>query len=305
MASQKQQRKKVRPSIRPLSMEVEEITPTIATQMLKSSKRKNRPNVPAKIAQYTEAMKEKRWNPYNSTAISIDTNGDLVNGHNRLEACILAGVPFRTIVIRGVPPETFETEDTGQFRSPGDFLHIVGEVYPNIMATITRSMMMWERGAWHYATLRGSRSKVMMIRTDQMLEEIARRPNIRKATKYFAERLSKTRARFNVGLVGALWVLGYGHERHADFWDGMIDGINVGPNSPIRLIRDRMEDSKSVGRRMSSTQQNALVTKAWNFYAQKQEPERLMYNKDREREFPQPITRLEPQLVEKVVSEEE
>lgn len=289
--------KKSRPSAGKLIMGVEEITPELATKMLERSKRRNRPDVPSKIAQYAEAMIQGRWQPYNSTAISIDTEDDLINGHNRLKACKIAGVPFQSIVIRGVPPETFETEDTGQFRSPGDFLHISGEKNTNVLATITRSMIMWERGFWHLATLRGSRSPRNMVRNDQLLEELARRPLIRKSTAWFCERLTKTRARFNVGLVGALWVLTHSHKKHDDFWGEMIDGIKVGANSPVRLLRDRMEDAKSYGRRMSSTQQNAIVTKTWNFYCQGEEPGRLMYTRDRELEFPQPITNLEPQLL--------
>lgn len=39
-----------------------------------------------------------------------------------LSACIEAGVPFRTLLVTGVPHETWTTVDTGKVRSAGDVL---------------------------------------------------------------------------------------------------------------------------------------------------------------------------------------
>ena len=45
-----------------------------------------------------------------------------MNGYHRLSACIEAGVPFRTLLVTGVPHETWTTVDTGKVRSAGDVL---------------------------------------------------------------------------------------------------------------------------------------------------------------------------------------
>lgn len=45
---------------------------------------------------------------------------------HRLSACIEAGVPFRTLLVTGVPHETWTTVDTGKVRSAGDVFQIDG-----------------------------------------------------------------------------------------------------------------------------------------------------------------------------------
>ena len=60
------------------------------------------------------AMIADKWDCFNSQAVSTDTKENIVNGHQRLMACVQAGVPFRTLLITGVPPETFANEATGR-----------------------------------------------------------------------------------------------------------------------------------------------------------------------------------------------
>jgi hypothetical protein len=293
--------KTVRPSIGKFSIGIEEITPATAEEWLARSKRKNRRDIPAKINQFSEAMAAQRWNPYNSTGISFDTNGDLVNGHNRLKACAKAKVPFRSIVIRGVPPETFETEDTGLNRTSADFLEIAGEKNGRFLSAAGRALCLWERGMWRNATYKGSRPE-LIVRNDQLLEEVNRRPILRKAAAWLADgsRIYRMRTRkLHTGLVGALWCLTNGHPKHDKFWAELVDGIGVSAEGPVHMFRERVEAAVAKGHRLQVTVQAALLTKAWNFYASDRPLERLSYSVGREREFPRPVTKMTPELAGK------
>lgn len=70
-------------------------------------------------------MKDGKWR-LNGEPIIVDDQGCCVNGYHRLSACIEAGVPFRTLLVTGVPHETWTTVDTGKVRSAGDVFQIDG-----------------------------------------------------------------------------------------------------------------------------------------------------------------------------------
>src|SRR5689334_10853970 len=89
---------------------VRTLTPDEAAEMLASSQRRNRRVPRYNVKKFAAVMRAGKWNPYNSTAISRDWNGDLINGHTRLQACVEAGVPFTTLFLDGVDPASFSEE---------------------------------------------------------------------------------------------------------------------------------------------------------------------------------------------------
>lgn len=68
------------------------------------------------IATYAEAMRAGGW-INNRMPIIFDQDGRLVDGALRLEACILAGVPFETEVARNVQRDSLHTIDQHRRRS--------------------------------------------------------------------------------------------------------------------------------------------------------------------------------------------
>ena len=83
----------------------------------------------------------------NGETVKIASDGTILDGQHRLYACIQAGVPFETVVIRGLPPEAQDTIDTGMARKFADQLALRGEVNTPLLAAITRWAMRWLRGA--------------------------------------------------------------------------------------------------------------------------------------------------------------
>lgn len=91
--------------------ETVEINPREA-EALRNTFQDNRRTYNDNIRKYAKQMKDGKWR-LNGEPIIVDDQGCCVNGYHRLSACIEAGVPFRTLLVTGVPHETWTTVDTG------------------------------------------------------------------------------------------------------------------------------------------------------------------------------------------------
>lgn len=98
-----------------IKAETVEINPREA-EALRNTFQDNRRTYNDNIRKYAKQMKDGKWR-LNGEPIIVDDQGCCVNGYHRLSACIEAGVPFRTLLVTGVPHETWTTVDTGKVRS--------------------------------------------------------------------------------------------------------------------------------------------------------------------------------------------
>jgi hypothetical protein len=100
------------------------VTPDVAAELM-SRNTNNRSIKKQKITQYAHDMGAGKWNP-DASDIKFDANGELIDGQNRLLACIQADVPFPTLVRTGLDPEAFTHIDTGAVRTTGDVFKRAG-----------------------------------------------------------------------------------------------------------------------------------------------------------------------------------
>ena len=120
-----------------VTMTLEEITPEIAKEMIGVNLH-NRGKKRALNA-YAKDMAENKWEVNGSTIVFSD-EGILLDGQNRLYACIAADTPFHTFVVRGVKEKSQESMDIGSTRTLSDMLALRG--YPNAvsLAAITKAL---------------------------------------------------------------------------------------------------------------------------------------------------------------------
>lgn len=101
------------------------VTPAVAAAWLEknieTNRRINRPNVYS----MSVAMKNGVWRDIDDP-IRFDWHGNMFDGQHRCLACIEAGVPFKTKVIYGYPPEARKWVDNGKQRSAADNMQIDG-----------------------------------------------------------------------------------------------------------------------------------------------------------------------------------
>lgn len=119
------------------------ITPQLAAEWLARGD-PNRRLSEGNITKYARDMQEGRWLLNGEGAIVFGKSGRLLNGQNRLNAVIRAGIPVRMIVSSGVDDAAMVTIDTGKPRSFADVLTIDGVPDPFAKAALTRLYWQWE-----------------------------------------------------------------------------------------------------------------------------------------------------------------
>lgn len=239
--------------------EVMFITPEIAQQWATLNTR-NRPVRYNKVAQFARDMKAGKW-ALNGETIKIAVNGDLLDGQHRIFACIQAGVPFQSVVIRGLQPEAQDTIDTGVARRMADQLALRGEVSANLLAAVAR---------WSYKWIHGVRTQGA---TDQepshseMLAFIDAEPRIREATAW-AERARKSFRSVNGSVYGMAWLLFHGSDHLAAevFLDKILTGADLAEGHPALAFRNRIWRARENDERLSQFEQLGYLIMAWNAF---------------------------------------
>lgn len=123
-----------RPTVTPLERAVtttlETIDPAAAKAMLDSSPG-NRSISQSRVDAFVIAMCDGEWKGW-AAPIQINTQGQLINGHHRLHAVILANRAVQQCVARNVPDDTIEAIDLGRSRTLSDVLSMPTKHYvPN------------------------------------------------------------------------------------------------------------------------------------------------------------------------------
>lgn len=108
------------------------ITPEMAVDLLALNSH-NRTKKPTKINQYAKDMAAGKWHP-DASDLKFSEDKILLDGQNRLVACIQADVPFGTLVRTGLDPNAQPHMDTGSLRTLADVFKMSGVSDPNNVA---------------------------------------------------------------------------------------------------------------------------------------------------------------------------
>lgn len=135
------------------------ITPQLARDMLKFSRRgaindnnKNRKLSKAKIRKYAEAMAKGQWCLTGEPLIFSD-EGEILNGHHRLEASYESGAGFIAPVTYGVTDDlSFAHIDVGNLRSRSQVLEMAGvKVNANVLSRVAMLAKAFDKTSNPYA----------------------------------------------------------------------------------------------------------------------------------------------------------
>lgn len=70
----------------------------------------------------------------NGETLKLYEGGSLADGQHRLNACILANVPFQTYIIKGIKRDVLPTIDAGKTRNIVDSLNMIGcKIQPKLV----------------------------------------------------------------------------------------------------------------------------------------------------------------------------
>lgn len=104
-----------------IEMSIEHVTPAIATKMLEA----NVNNRNKKRESIKRGIEAGQWR-LNGETIVFSDDGILLDGQNRLTACVESGIAIDTIVVRGVKQAAQLTMDQGVRRTLADYLKMNG-----------------------------------------------------------------------------------------------------------------------------------------------------------------------------------
>ena len=107
-----------------MEITIQEISPEAAAMMLENNPA-NRVVNKAHVAAIARDMKAGAWQ-VNGDAIRLNCDGSLIDGQHRLTACVVANVPFRSVVITGLDADVRATIDSGRKRTHADRLSMRG-----------------------------------------------------------------------------------------------------------------------------------------------------------------------------------
>jgi hypothetical protein len=113
-------------------------SPELSDWLLQNKNDTNRKQKPKNIARYTKAMENDEWFVTGEPLIFARDTGRVLDGQNRLAACVIAGKPFKTHSVFGIDPETFKVIQSGVSRSNKDVFRIFGARYPELVAGAVR-----------------------------------------------------------------------------------------------------------------------------------------------------------------------
>lgn len=122
-----------------------DITPEIASQMLKSNTTNRRLN-PVAVQKFAKTMSKMQWHDEHHQGIAFDEDGNLIDGQHRLCAICVSGVTVRMRVHRNVPAEQMVTIDCGRPRTLQNQLAAAGVAVTQRKTSIIRNMIGGFRG---------------------------------------------------------------------------------------------------------------------------------------------------------------
>lgn len=240
-----------------LTIRVVMITPDMAEVVL-TDRGPNRHVAASVINKYARDMAAGRWR-LNGQTIKIASDGRLLDGQHRLEAAKKAKRPFPAIIVEGLSSDIFSSLDIGRRRAMSDVLRERGEINTIILASSLRWLWMIQNGVVLAANSSPTNS--------ELLDLLKRHADIRASLRHVAA----IRDIMGSGIAAAL------HRTFADadsaraneFFDRLIDGVQLAENSPILRLRERLLKARAVNRvRLPEAERLAISIKAWNAYRQ-------------------------------------
>lgn len=197
--------------------------------------------------------------------------GVLLDGQHRLSAVEVADVTVRMLVVSNLEEATQETMDTGVKRSLGDVLKLRGEERYVPLAAVLLRAFLWERGV--RKSMRGSARPTHR----QLLQFLKEHPELRRS----AEIGSRVRNTIQLSASsGSLchWLFNkIDASDCAFFFARLSDGVGLMPDDPIYALRRAIENFAAERSHRDEAHVTALVIKAWNFFREGRQVNRIFY----------------------------
>jgi hypothetical protein len=227
-------------------------TPGLASHVLQECNSGNRKMKPRMIRRYKADMEQGGWRLTGETII-FSRGGILLDGQNRMAACLQAGKLFRTHTVFGIADDTFPALNSGASRNSSDLFYKAAVPHAQIVGNAVRWIMIYESGD---PTSRASYGNPEMF---DFYNEHVDQDVLTQAVEWTA----KVKGVPSGALAAHLYLFLKKDGRVARrFADDLTCGKRVGLKLPARLSKARVQNMG----RLHDTWINALIVLAWNAY---------------------------------------
>lgn len=224
-----------------VTVSIEKVYPEQALELLERNYR-NRKLKESAVQRMVRDIRAGKWE-LNGETIKLAEDGTLLDGQNRLTACVVAELPIDLIVVRGLKARVQDTVDTGVSRGLSDVLHMRGYSNATHLAAAIRLCMKYEE--FH------SGNREAMMRRQWA-------PTMTEALRWFVDNggLSASLDRYPRGIKGmSRTVICAGHyliskidpEGADEFFDAVVSPLGHTESSPAYQLRRLVEGALTGG----------------------------------------------------------
>lgn len=207
-----------------LTMDIERITPSMASEYLRKNTPFNRSINPKRVETYADEMRRGGWK-LNGESICFNKKGELVDGQHRLSAIIKADVPIETTVIRGIENDVV-LFDRGGNRTETQILRMRNDVVFKPSNSIIASIKMYLTITYggNNNSVWSSTAIVEFINTFASILQKVHEITEVSSSKYTSTQVNSKKACIQTAVMGAL-MKGEGPEKLAKFFEIFRTGI--------------------------------------------------------------------------------
>lgn len=256
------------------------VTPRMAEEWLKRNVANIRNPKEPSIGEYAEAMRKGQWD-FNAAPICFNTEGNLIDGQNRLMACIQANTPFTTSVAYGVVSAV--NIDMGRKRSLAELLASLGFTSQAQVSAVVNGIHNYRSKNGTSFSQVGHGEKVLTKKDALAFAEA----NREKLT-HSVYSTKKTKAVF--GKQGQHATMHFlfseiaGTSLADEFYEKLTSGIGLDKTSPILHLRNRLiAHAVNKNEKMTDNAYAGIIIKCWNAWIAGQEMLRLTYSYEKEK----------------------
>ena len=235
------------------------VTPAMAKAWLEPTNVNNRPLSEMHWMKIWLDIAEGRWK-YNGEPISFGTNGALLNGQHRLQACAEGDAPIDTDVIFGLDPGAMSTIDIGKVRTAANIAHLEGIQNATVACAAAHLILLHENGGIQQLgnkQVEPSKTKVNeRVRIDHGISDVAG----------CAAGLGRSLASPRVMACCYYLFSAQNSALAAQFFDRLASGAGLTKHDPVYLLRERLRTNSAGKAKPPLLEIVALFFKAWIAY---------------------------------------
>jgi hypothetical protein len=217
-----------------------------------------------------------------SDHIAFDEEGNLMNGHHRLQAVVKSGCTVPMAVYFHLPRSARDKIDKGMARTGGQTFHMNGILNANSVYAICTRVYLYDCDL-PFAAIPVNEHEIRAI--------YEKDPDLAQSLSLDSRRVGKG-LNCIASVLGAMWYVcaRIDKQQASEFFEGLVDwSASLDKDSPIIALRTRFLNAQANRSRrkflIEPIEQGALMLKAWNAFRSGRKIRSLAWQKEVE-EFP-------------------